>query len=118
MTKYLIKRLLHGLISIVIVVAIVMVMIYALIDRNLIFAADPVYSHQANNQKETYKYSKWESYGYLDYVTYADWLLSLKNSGEIDEETRAEAIDFGRTPEKDSDIASEYVQKFYDYYES
>lgn len=118
MTKYLLNRLLRGIISVVIVVAIVMVMIYALIDRNLIFAADPVFSHQTNNQKETYKYGKWEDYGYLDYVPYADWLMSLKNSGEIDEETRAEAVKFGKTPEKDSELAEEYIQKFHDYYES
>ena len=59
MTKYLLRRLLHGLISVVIVVALVMIMVYALIERDLIFAADPVFSHQNNNQKTTYKYRKW-----------------------------------------------------------
>lgn len=58
MTKYLIKRLLHGLVSVVIVVACVMVMIYSLMDRNLIFAQDSNYSHQSNNQKKAYMYAK------------------------------------------------------------
>ena len=40
MTKYLFKRLLHGLVSVVIVVGCVMTMIYSLMDRNLIFAQD------------------------------------------------------------------------------
>lgn len=51
MTKYLFKRLLHGLVSVVIVVGCVMTMIYSLMDRNLIFAQDTTYSHQSNNQK-------------------------------------------------------------------
>ena len=118
MTKYLLKRILHALLSVIAVVAIVMVMIYALLDRNLIFASDPVYSHQQNNQKETYKYRKWEEYGYLDYVPYGDWLNELAKNGEIDEETRKEAASLGRTPEKDSALTEEYTQKFIEYYES
>jgi oligopeptide transport system permease protein len=118
MTKYLIKRILHGIFSIIVVVAIVMIMIYSLLNRDLIFAADSTYSHQSNNQKEAYKYSKWEEYGYLDYVPYADYLLSLTQSGEIDEETRAAAVKFGKTAEDDSDLVKEYVAKFTEYYES
>ena len=38
MTKYLLRRILHGIVSIFIVVAIVMVMIYSMIDRNQVFA--------------------------------------------------------------------------------
>ena len=72
MLKYLLKRLLHGLISVIIVVAIVMVLIYSLLDRNLVFSSDSVYSKTQNNAKIVYKYSKWEEYGYLDYVTYSD----------------------------------------------
>jgi len=118
MTKYLLKRLLFGVFSIIIVVAIVMIMIYSLLDRNLIFAQDTVYSHQANNQKTTYKYQKWEEYGYLDYVTYSDYLSLLVDNGEIDEETRSSVIGFGRKPENDSELVKEYVEKFEKYYTS
>lgn len=118
MTKYLLKRLLHGLISVIIVVAVVMVLIYSLLDRDLIFAADSVYSHQKSNQKIAYKYRKWEDYGYLDYVPYSEYLASLKSAGEIDEETRAEAVLFGKTDAQDSDIVKEYIKKFEDHYKS
>lgn len=118
MTKYLLKRLLHGLVSIVIVVAIVMIMIYSLLDRNLVFAMDPTYSKMANNQKETYKYRKWEEYGYLDYVTYADYINELYKSGEIDEETKNAVVNFGRTAEADNDEVKAYVEKFYNQYQS
>ena len=44
MTKYLLRRLLHGLISVIIVVAVVMLLIYSLTDREKIFGGDPVRS--------------------------------------------------------------------------
>lgn len=116
MTKYLVKRVLHGLLSIVIVVAIVMIIIYSLMDRNLIFAKDNTYSHLKNNSKELYKYSKWEEYGYLDYISYADYLLMLTNSGEINEETRSSVVGLGRTADKDSENVRKYVEQFREYY--
>lgn len=118
MAKYLTKRILYGLFSVVVVVMLIMIMIYSMLDRNLIFAQDMVYAHQQNNQKTAYKYQKWEEYGYLDYVTYADYLNALAASGELDEETRTAAVGFGRTPDKDSELVKEYVEKFTKYYES
>lgn len=118
MTKYLIRRILHGLVSVVIVVGIVMLLIYSALDRQLIFAMDPTYRQLGSNQKITYMYRKWAEYGYLDYVTYADYLLELTRNGELDEETRKEAVSIGKKAEKDSELVAEYVEKFYDYYTS
>lgn len=118
MAKYLISRIIRGIISIAVVVAIIMVMIYGLMDRTLIFAQDSTYSHTSNNTKVTYRYAKWEEYGYLDYVPYADYLQSLLDDGEIDEDTRTSAVSIGRTAENDSDLVSEYVAQFTSYYKS
>lgn len=118
MAKYLISRIIRGIISVAAVVAIIMVMIYGLMDRTLIFAQDSTYSHTSNNSKVTYRYSKWEEYGYLDYVPYADYLQGLLDEGEIDEETRSSAVSIGRTEENDSDLVSEYVAQFTSYYKS
>ena len=118
MTKYLLRRLLHGLVSVVIVVAIVMVMIYSLLDRNLIFAQDSVYTHMNNNKKEVYKYQQWEKFGYLDYVTYADYLQALAASGEIDEETRSSVASFGKKASGDSEAVAAFVKRFTDEYEA
>ena len=112
MAKYLLKRLFHGILCVIVVVMLIMIMIYSLLDRNLIFASDTVYNHQQNNQKITYKYQKWEDYGYLDYVPYSDYLYELTVSGEIDEETRQSAVSLGRTADKDSDLVKEYIEKF------
>ncbi|MCD8366264.1 MAG: ABC transporter permease [Clostridiales bacterium] len=118
MAKYLISRILRGILSIAIVVAVIMVMIYGLMDRTLIFAKDSTYSHTSNNSKVTYRYSKWEEYGYLDYVPYADYLQSLLDGGEIYEETRSSAVSIGRTEENDSELVSAYVEQFTEQYES
>jgi oligopeptide transport system permease protein len=118
MTKYLIKRIIHGIVSVIIVVGIVMIMIYSLMNRNLIFASDSVYSKMGNNLKTTYKYQTWEQYGYLDYVPYADWLQELAANGGIDEETRSSAVALGRTADADSETTAEYAAKFAEYYEA
>ena len=118
MTKYLIKRILHGLVSVVIVVAIVMVLIYSLLDRNLIFAMDPVYKQLGNNQRTTYQYRRWKEYGYIDYVPYADWMQAMVQNGEIDEDTRSAAVSIGRTEKNDSEAAQEFIARFGEYYTS
>lgn len=118
MGKYLINRIIRGLISVVIVVAIVMILIYSLMDRELIFSKDTLYTRQHNNQKITYQYSKWEEYGYLDYVPYTEYMQQLADAGEIDEDTRVEAVGIGRTADKDSELVAEYVAQFTEYYES
>ena len=102
MTKYLLKRILYGIFSIIAVVAIVMVMIYGLLDRKQVFAQDGAWGKQSNNQKTVYEYTKWEDFGYLDFVQYAEWLQELTDNGELDEDTRSEAVNIGRTAYKDS----------------
>ena len=118
MGKYLFKRILHGIVSIVAVVIIVMVLIYSLMNRDKIFSSDGAIIKLGSNEKEAYRYSKWEEYGYLDYVPYAEYLLELVANGELDEETRSHAVAIGRTPDKDSEVAQEYVEKFTQLYES
>lgn len=118
MGKYLLNRVLRGILSIIAVVAIIMVMVYSLLDRNLIFANDSTYSHLNNNTKITYRYQKWEDFGYLDYVTYTDYLNLLVSEGEISEAKKAEVVSFGKTASEDSKTVKEYVQKFTQIYEA
>ena len=118
MTKYLLKRILLGLLSVVVVVAIVMILIFTFTDREKIFNGDTLYTKKINNEREIYKYSQWEKYGYLDYVDYADYLIALTKSGEIDEATRAEAVKIARKAEGDSEIVKKYAQQFTEHYES
>ena len=116
MAKYLLKRILHAILSVIAVVMIVMILIYSLMNRQLIFSSDPVYAKTTNNAKQTYMLRKWEEYGYLDYVTYADYLQMLTDSGEIDEDTRAKVVNFARKAGSDSEEVQVYIDKFNDYY--
>ena len=117
MTKYLIKRLLRGLASIVVVVAIVMVLIYSLLDRQGIFAADTTYTKLNNNAKTMYMYRQWQKYGYLDFITYADFLNGLVQSGELTAEER-DSMGIGRTASDDSPEVAALVERFTQEYES
>lgn len=124
MIKYLLNRLLRGLISVIIVVAIVMILIYSLMDRELIFAQDPQYSKNTFNKAEIYKCTKWEGYGYIDYVPYSDYLAQLRAAGEIDEQTKSDALKIAKKSnaethrsDNDPEIVKEYVEKFITYYE-
>ncbi len=118
MGKYVVKRLIRGLLSVVVVVAVVMLLIYSLLDRDKIFAEDSIYNKKSSNAKTVYKYERWEEYGYIDYVPFQDYVNQLARNGEIDEETRAGAITLGRTADSDSELTAEYVKKFQEYYES
>ncbi len=118
MTKYLINRILRSICSVIIVVGIVMLMVYSALDRNLIFAADPNYSHVKSNAKEVYMMQQWEKYGYLDYVPYADYLRELVRDDEITQETYDAVVRFSNEPDQDSAEVAEYVAKFTQEYES
>ena len=121
MTKYLINRILRSMVSIFIVVAVVMVMIYSALDRKLVFANDPVYNKQSSNGKVVYEMLKWEEYGYVDYVPYTEWLMGLLKAGEIDQATY-DAV--SKVPNKVADFENidgetgEYIRRFKELYES
>jgi len=117
MVKYIIKRLLHGILSIIVVIAIVMFFIYTLMDRNLVFAQDPIYNKQVNNAKITYRYMRWEEYGYLDYISYTDYISKLYKEGIINDEELEKVRVIGRTPAQDSSMAKKYIEQFKNDYE-
>lgn len=118
MLNFLIKRFLKGLVSVLAIVAIVMALVYLLLDKNQIFANDESFVKLYLNQKEIYKYEKWEEYGYLDYVSYSEFIDLKINQGEIEKEDRASIVSIGRTESLDSQIVKEWTLKFKNYYEN
>lgn len=95
-----------------------MVLVYSLMDRTNIFAGDANYSKMQSNARITYEQSRYKAFGYVDYLTYSDYIKALFASGEIDDDTRSEALKIGVTAEKASETAVEYVQHFTDQYQS
>ncbi len=67
MKRYITGRLLRAIISVFIVTAIAMTMIYTLIPRELIFKNDPVYQKLGNKDdtRKAYEYTTYEKLGYL-----------------------------------------------------
>lgn len=118
MAKYLVKRIIRGIISVIIVVGIVMLLIFSLMDRELVLSNDSVITKLGGNDLTVYKYQVWENYGYIDYVPYLDYLTSLESSGEIDANTRKTAATLGKTVSSDNATTAKYVKKFTEYYES
>ncbi len=118
MTKYLLKRLIRGALSIVVVVAIIMILIYTLIDRKNIFAQDAYWTKVQSNQKIVYEFTRWEEYGYLDLVMYTDWLNDLVKSGDLAAEDRDKVATIGKKAENDTAEVTEYVRRFTEYYKS
>ena len=102
----------------VIVVGIVMVMVYSALDRNLIFAADSMYTRVKSNAKEVYMMQQWERYGYVDYVPYSDYMRQLVRDDEITQEQYNAAISFGNKASQDSEETAEFVRRFTEEYES
>ena len=112
MTKYLIIRILRSLLSVIIMVGVIMVMVYSFMDKQSIFATDPVFSKQKLNGKEVYMMQQWEQFGYLDYVAYTDYLKDELRAGNIDQATYDDAAKLGKTAGADSELTAKYAADF------
>ena len=118
MTKYLINRILRALLSVILVVAVIMIMVYACLDREAIFGSDPNYPKMLNNKKTIYMMQQWEKFGYLDFVLYTDYLKEEVKAGNITQEEMNAAATLGATPEKDSEATAKMVAAFKEKYDS
>ena len=87
MKKYMLKRILFSLFSLVIVIGVVVILIYNLIDRMGILLNDPMYTKLANNEQTAYKYQKFQEYGYIyyeDMYQTSEYInLTAEEKGEI-----------------------------------
>ncbi|MCM1264229.1 MAG: ABC transporter permease [Butyrivibrio sp.] len=118
MAKYIVQRIIKGILSAICVVVLIMILVYSLMDRGNIFAGDSNYTKTQSNARTTYEQSRYQAFGYVDYVNYSDYVTRLVKRGELSEEDRGAAALIGHTPEKDSEIAAEYIKKFTEEYES
>lgn len=118
MLKYFFIRLLRGCVSVVIAISVIIILLFFVLDKTLIFAEDEQYQKLTNNQKTIYMYTMWKKYGYLTRVTYNDYLNALVAKGQIDETFKAGIASIGRTPDDDSDDVRRYIEDFTSYYTS
>ena len=74
MKRYMGKRILFSIFSLLVVVATVMLLVYSLINRNVIFQMDDTWNKKSSNDRTVYEYTMFSKYGYLDYTDYTTFL--------------------------------------------
>ena len=75
MKKYLLKRGLFSIFSLVVVTGTVMVLVYSLLNRELLFVGDDNYTTKLKESDKTnYAYNQYYEYGYIDYMSFSEWL--------------------------------------------
>lgn len=67
MKKYILKRILFSLFSLIIVIGVVIILIYNLINRYGILLNDPNYTKVQYNEKKVFECQRFQEYGYIDY---------------------------------------------------
>ena len=73
------KRILFAIFSLIVVVATVMLLVFTVIHRDVIFQMDDTWNKKSSNDRSIYEYTMYSKYGYLDYV---DYTAFLKNKYE------------------------------------
>ena len=85
MKKYLLKRILFSIFSLLVVVMVVMLLVYSLIERNVIFQSDDVWNKKSGNDRAIYEYTMYQKYGYVTYVNYSSFLMNKYSAKYGDE---------------------------------
>lgn len=119
MKRYLLKRILFSLFALFVVVGTVMILVYSLIDRELIFVGDPNITKRNNNELVVYKVQQYQKYGYLDYYPFSSYLDKTFKEEKGEGYSKAdpeyvEAINCIYSPE--TYASNKYVQGFTSYY--
>ena len=76
MKKYMFKRILFSIFSLLVVVACVMLLVYSLTERSVIFQQDDTWQKKNNNDRTVYENIQYQKYGYLEYIDYSNFLTS------------------------------------------
>ena len=74
MKRYMAKRILFSIFSLLVVVAAVMLLVFSLINRNVLFQMDDTWNKKNNNDRIVYEYNQYARYGYLEYTDYTSFL--------------------------------------------
>ena len=84
MKKYMLKRIAFSIFSLLVVVMVVMLLVYNLTNRKVIFQTDDAWNKRNLNEKTYYEYTMYQKYGYLNFVNFTDF-LGRKYSSEFGE---------------------------------
>ena len=76
MKKYMLKRILFSIFSLLVVIMVVLFLVYTCIQRSVIFQTDDVWNKKSANDRVIYEYIQYQKYGYVDYVDYQSFLAN------------------------------------------
>lgn len=82
------KRILFSIVSLVVVVACVMLLVYTLTNRAVIFQMDDVWNKKSGNDRTVYEYIQYQKFGYLEYADYGNFLKNKYQALYGDEYTK------------------------------
>ena len=122
MKKYMLKRILFSIFSLLVVVMVVMLLVYSLIDRKVIFQTDDTWSKKSGNDRVVYEYQQYQRFGYLQYVNYTSFVNKKFKEITPDGEDYTKNPDYtaaiNAIKKEETYFENETVREFYDYYES
>ncbi|MBR2281211.1 MAG: ABC transporter permease [Spirochaetales bacterium] len=73
MGKYIWKRIFFSILSLLVVTWLVMLLVYSLTDRSVIFQTDDVWNKRSNNDRILYEYTQYQKYGYLEFENFTNY---------------------------------------------
>ena len=118
MGKYMAKRILFSLFSLLVVVATVMLLVFSLIDRKVIFQQDDMWNKKFGNDRDYYEYMQYQNYQYLTFVNYTTFLSEKYKAQFGDEYSSKKEFTDARSAikYKDTYLENESVKEFYKKY--
>ncbi len=117
MRKYMLKRILFSVFSLLVVVMVVMVLVYSLIQRNVIFQTDDTWNKKSNNDRIIYEYTQYQKYGYLTWVDYTTFVKNKYEAAYGASYSTEKAYTDAKNAVQKADWAeSEDVKEFIDKY--
>lgn len=93
MKKYMLGRILFSIFSLIVVVMVVMLLVYTLIDRGVIFQDDPTWNKRKGNDRDVYEYQQYQKFGYMSYINYTEFVTN-KFKAELGEQEYGKSQDY------------------------
>lgn len=116
MKVYMLKRILFSIFSLAVVVMIVMLLVYSLIDRKVIFQTDDIWNKKFLNDRTAYEYSQYEKFGYMTTTNYGAYLKDIYKDVEDYENDARYKEDKNAVKKKFTFLESDGISAFIDKY--
>ena len=118
MKKYMLGRILFSIFSLIVVIMIVMLLVYSLIDKKVIFQSDDIWNKKFLNDRTAYEYTQYEKFGYMVTGEYGLFLKTLYADVPDYQDDEQYKADKNAIKNPKTYTENESVKKFIDKYEA